>query len=413
MEMSEEKKVEEMKGVEETQMDPRRFSFGAGNKTARSPTAIAAASPILKQPTLKASFLKSTASSATQEKTPAKSQEKGLCKLTDCVSHALKMHEFTKEHTTTHRDLKDMVVRMMTLLEEALKEKQTLSERVAKVEKELKEMSQAKAPKSEWPALKFVDRPIAAAKKRSASPKETPTGPKKRMNGTPATEGRAEARKGKEMEWKKVERKKNIRKEKARTKGVRQKADALIVGVTDPSSYADVLRKVKSEPTLKELGENVARIRRTKNGELLFEMKRDPSVKSSLFKDLVKKTLGEAATVRALSQEVVVECRNLDEITTEEELREALKTQLELDDAADAAKIRLRKAYGGSQIAEIKLLAEAANKLLKAGKVKVGWTVCSLRAVERLERCFKCMGFGHQAKHCQGEDRSKMCRKCG
>src|SRR5450759_2667625 len=79
--------------------------------------------------------------------------------------------------------------------------------------------------------------------------------------------------------------------------------------------------------------------------------------------------------------------------------------------------IRLRKAYGGTQTAAIRLSTEAANKLLEIGKVKVGWSLCSLKATPRVtkqkERCFKCMGFGHQARDCKGPDRSDLCRKCG
>lgn len=82
------------------------------------------------------------------------------------------------------------------------------------------------------------------------------------------------------------------------------------------------------------MGTQVARIRRTRNGEMLFELKGDDmSVKSSNYKELIAKTLGESATVRALTQEIVVEVRNLDEITTEEELREALIEQFSLGDA--------------------------------------------------------------------------------
>lgn len=47
---------------------------------------------------------------------------------------------------------------------------------------------------------------------------------------------------------------------------------------------------------------------------LLFELKQDPTVKSAYFNLLVKKTIGEEASVRALSQESVIESgRNHDQ----------------------------------------------------------------------------------------------------
>lgn len=54
---------------------------------------------------------------------------------------------------------------------------------------------------------------------------------------------------------------------------------------------------------------------------MLFELKKDPSVKSTVFKMLVAKSFGEVALVRALLQESMIEYRDLDEITTEDELR--------------------------------------------------------------------------------------------
>lgn len=319
-------------------------------------------------------------------------------KLAACKKHAQEMHEFVKDKATTHTTLKQMVTKMVGLLKEAEREHNELRARVEKAEKEPEEALKLKV----WGPKTVSNRDMLTPKRKLVSTASTPATTKKKRRT--------------HEEWRKVEKKpkKSIgNQEGQRSRGIRQKADALVVGVADGTSYAEILKKVKNDPSLKELGEQVARIRRTQNGEMLFELKRDPAAKSSLFKGLVEKSLGESAKVRALSQEIAVECRNLDEITTEDELREALKAQFELDDVADTAKIRLRKAYGALQIAEIRVPADVAKKLVEAGKVKVGWTVCTLRATERLERCFKCMEFGHQAKFCKGEDRSKCCRKCG
>lgn len=148
---------------------------------------------------------------------------------------------------------------------------------------------------------------------------------------------------------------------------------------------------------------------------MLFELKKDSSIKSSVCRDLVAKSLGIDATVRALSQESVVECRELDEITTEDELRHALQSQCNLEEAPKS--IRLRKAYRDTQIATIRLSVDGAKNLLEAGRVKIGWSSCPFKLVPRetktLQRCFKCMDFGHHAWNCKGPDRSELCRTCG
>jgi hypothetical protein len=147
---------------------------------------------------------------------------------------------------------------------------------------------------------------------------------------------------------------------------------------------------------------------------MLFEFKGDSLVKSEAYKELVQKVLGSGATVRALTQESVVEIANLDEITTEEELRALLIEQFSLGEVGKTAKMKMRNAYGGTQIATVKLPMAEAKKLLEAGKFKVGWTICHLRAPRtQLLRCYRCLGFGHVKKHCKGTDRSDCCWRCG
>ena len=38
---------------------------------------------------------------------------------------------------------------------------------------------------------------------------------------------------------------------------------------------------------------------------------------------------------------------------------------------------------------------------------------CRVRARIEVLRCFKCLGFGHRKKDCEGPDRSDCCWKCG
>lgn len=223
-----------------------------------------------------------------------------------------------------------------------------------------------------------------------------------------------EHRKRKKPKPKPTEPKPDKKPQPREARKVRPKADALLIKATDENSYADILRKVKGDTALKDLGTQVTRIRRTRDGGMLFELKGDPLVKSEAYKVIMQKTLGSDATVSALTQEIVVEVINLDEITTEEELRTALIEQFSLGETGVTAKVRMRKAYFGTQVATIKLPLAEANKLLEAGKAKVGWTICQLRAPRaQLLRCYKCLGFGHVATHCNGTDRSKRCWKCG
>lgn len=154
----------------------------------------------------------------------------------------------------------------------------------------------------------------------------------------------------------------------------------------------------------------MTRIRRTQKGELLLQFK-DSGDSTAAFQNSIREKLGESAEVRTLTQRTMVEMRDVDEVTDAQDISEAIKAQLELEVPVDA--IRLRKAYGETQIATINLPGEDANKMMKAGKIKIGWTVCRIRERTVLKKRFKCLEFGHIASQCKNQDRSKLCRSCG
>lgn len=131
------------------------------------------------------------------------------------------------------------------------------------------------------------------------------------------------------------------------------------------------------------------------------------------FQELVKTALGEQASVRSLSQLMLVECKDLDEITSKEDIIQALIEQFNIEDLDVTAIRRVRKSYGCTQIATISLPATIANKVIKAGKVKIGWSLCKLKELILPKKCFICLEYGHTARDCKNSDRSDLCRRCG
>lgn len=82
--------------------------------------------------------------------------------------------------------------------------------------------------------------------------------------------------------------------------------------------------------------------------------------------------------------------------------------------AAESVK-SLRRAYGETQIAAVRLPAVTARKIIgEEGKIRIGWVRCCIREVKRPMKCFRCWHFGHLSSKCKSEtDRSKHCIKCG
>ncbi|XP_054746369.1 uncharacterized protein LOC129250808 [Anastrepha obliqua] len=204
------------------------------------------------------------------------------------------------------------------------------------------------------------------------------------------------------------------RKEKKPPKSVRTRPDAIIISKSENATYADILRKVKTSDSLKTLGEDVKAIRRTAKQELIIELKGAPHGKTSEYQTAIEDVLKTAAKVTVKAHTVTIQCRDLDEVTTAEELCDALHAQCNTKRPDTAAVRSLRTVYNGTQTAFIVLPAGDAKKVLEAQRVRIGWVSCRVRKVDSPKRCFKCWGYDHVAQKCKEQiDRSGLCRKCG
>lgn len=116
------------------------------------------------------------------------------------------------------------------------------------------------------------------------------------------------------------------------------------------------------------------------------------------------------------AQQVDLEIRDLEETATKEEVTDALRKA-----ASDSAKITadvvrtLRRAYGETQIASIRLPVEIARKITgEEGKIRIGWVRCRIREVRKPVKYYKCWHFGRFSLKCTRDvDRSRHCIKCG
>jgi len=99
-----------------------------------------------------------------------------------------------------------------------------------------------------------------------------------------------------------------------------EKPEALICIKTGEASYAEMLRKLRSDPSLSELGSHVRKIRRTHQGELLIEVEGNASESVPKFKSDLEAALNDLASVRTGAQRIALSCSGLDEAATAEQL---------------------------------------------------------------------------------------------
>ncbi|XP_049300623.1 uncharacterized protein LOC125774492 [Anopheles funestus] len=191
----------------------------------------------------------------------------------------------------------------------------------------------------------------------------------------------------------------------------RHKTEAIVVGLKEKESYADILRRVKADPKLQSLGKQVSKVRRTREGNLIFELKRDNAVSGSDFKDLLQDSVGEVGQVTVRGNVATLEIRDIDEVTSPEDVERALKARFEL--GTTRLDINIKPAFNGTQTACIKMAAKQALLIAAAREVEIDWSICRIHILPQSRRCFRCWEYNHVQRDCKGPDRRNNCLRCG
>lgn len=91
-----------------------------------------------------------------------------------------------------------------------------------------------------------------------------------------------------------------------------------------------------------------------------------------------------------------MEISDIDPSVDNEEVVRIITEHLKVEDTE--LKIRsLRVTASGTKLAILKMPITVAKNIHETPRIKIGWTVCRLRILPKLIRCFNCHGFGHMA----------------
>lgn len=188
-------------------------------------------------------------------------------------------------------------------------------------------------------------------------------------------------------------------------------SEGTVIVKAEGKSYADLLRAVKGEFEKTKPQVEVKNVRRSRAGDLVLSI-RGGQEKANELKEAIAKGLGGTNVVaRGHSPSKVVHVMGLDAITTENEIREAIRSSLGAKEGEISVK-SIRPAHGEGQNATVELTDELANRLIADGRVKIGWLNCRIKERIRVVRCYRCQEFGHIAAQCKGEDRGQQCFRC-
>lgn len=115
--------------------------------------------------------------------------------------------------------------------------------------------------------------------------------------------------------------------------------------------------------------------------------------------------------VRLINNWVTMHVLDIDVTTTEDQVVGAIKNAIGKDTCHCVVK-SMRPSKDGNQIATIQTNKEDARTLTKLGRIKIGWVKCRIKERVVIQRCYKCLEFGHRTYECRGPDRSDICIRC-
>lgn len=193
----------------------------------------------------------------------------------------------------------------------------------------------------------------------------------------------------------------------ARNNIPRQQTERLIIKNAG-NTYADLLKTVKGNVNLSEVGVNVKTIRKTRAGDLMLQVEGDKRKAGALKEAISSKT---GSQVRVANNTITLHVLDIDAVTTKQEVEEAIRALLP-GSGQDIAVKSMRPCRDGNQIATVQANRATASKLAKTGRVRIGWVDCRVRERLGVLRCYRCLEFGHSSRDCQGPDRSNLCINC-
>ena len=288
------------------------------------------------------------------------------------------LHEFTKDRNNVHAPIKKMSVSILSSLTCIERELLTMKMRVERIKKaSMKPKAGLKTTLISGKRNRKVRTPEEAEEIKRAK-NDAPT------SNQPASEPSEEQEKPESSElWSTVVSKKTKHKATidsatdvrqgrpgasngpTKLTSWRPKTKAILVETNEVSTHKDILRKLKTDPKLEPFGKQVTRVRSTKNGGLLFELKKNEGTYSEDYSEKIQKAIGESGKVKTLGQMETVEIRYFDEETEAADVEREMRNQFTCTEGCKL-EVRMKSSFSGMQTAVVKLPAKLVPAMTAA-----------------------------------------------
>lgn len=187
-------------------------------------------------------------------------------------------------------------------------------------------------------------------------------------------------------------------------------------------SYADMTKIVKETIDLDTIGVVVKNVKEGKNNNLIIFTK-DKEGRDTLRQEILDKvgTKIPEMKIDVAGSKTTILIPQIESSVGTEEIKLAISKILyeteQSEHNADTEDIEVNTKDGkwGTKTAEVTLEKTQAAKLQAIGKIKLGWSICTVREKVKILRCYACLKLGHAHYECRqkkGPQNTLRCFKC-
>lgn len=190
------------------------------------------------------------------------------------------------------------------------------------------------------------------------------------------------------------------------------KGQTITVNVSEGCSYAEIVKDLKSNVNPEECGVRIRKISPTSTGGVRLSVMETKAGGNGFLMNKIKEkvqTAGKVQENRFLDSIVLMD---LDMDVEKDEVISALIRETEVK-KEDLLLNDFRENRNGSKMLTVSLPRDAAARILRQKRFKVGWTHCVAKEKFDPPFCGKCQRYGHSAWECTSEKVGVRCFKCG
>lgn len=179
------------------------------------------------------------------------------------------------------------------------------------------------------------------------------------------------------------------------------------------SSFADVVKDLKTNINPQELGVSITKMTKLADGNLKVQFKERKTGGKEAFITGIQANVKTVKSATIKNRELGIIVYNLEEGANKDEIADALTESLNIP-KNEIRMNDLRKGTSGTNMITVYMPRLSALKAINMQKIKIGWTLAKIK--EKLDPllCFNCQSFGHLASACKKERvQGRRCLKCG